>query len=218
MQTASDGRGGLALAIGALICLCLSACGSADHGVSSAPRPASGLATQTGAAAKSAKSYRTGDNDVDDENGEDRPDDDYPLTKYGHAASAAEKRAITALLEHYYAAATAEDGAKACSLLYSSLARDPDLTKTVPADRFSYPIRVRISPGESCAHVLSALFKHRHPNLMLDAPTLQVTTVRVDGAHGMAVLGFRTAPEHWMPIARERGVWKAHALLGLLLP
>jgi hypothetical protein len=170
-----------------------------------------------------AKSYRTGDNDVDDEHGEDPKlsgalTDDYPLTLYGHAAGAVERRQIASVVQRYYAAAVAADGARACSLLYSRLARDPSLTRTVPEDRFSYPARVRVSPGESCARVLSRLFERNHQALLREAPTLQVTAVRVHGVHAVAVLGFKTAPEHWMAVIREGAVWKVHTLLGILLP
>lgn len=195
-------------------------------GTGSAARSSSGSAavdssTAVAAApAKPAKSYRTGDSDVDDENGKEGlgNHDDDPLTLYGHAAGPVDRRNITALLERYYAAAAADEGAKACSLLYSSLARDPRLTKTVPEDRFSFPLHVRVLPGESCSRVTSRLFRLRHRSLSLEAPTLQVINLRVDGAHGDAVLGFKTAPEQWIPIARQDGVWKVHALLALMLP
>jgi hypothetical protein len=159
---------------------------------------------------------------VDDEHGMDNPDpkvnDDTPLTEYGHPASTVEKRNIAVLVKRYYEAAVAQDGVKACSLLYWRLARNPGLKRTVPEDQYTVPIRVRVSPGESCAHVTSLLFKLHHHGLMMETPTLQVTAVRVDGTHGVAMLGFNTASEQWIPVAREGAVWKIHALLATLLP
>lgn len=208
------------IGMGALLCAGALACGRTGKDGARIFDSSATRSTSTVQAESSAKSYRTGDNDVDDEYGEDDPasNDDYPLTEYGHQASAVERQKIASLLERYYEAAAAEDGAKACSLLYSRLARDPWLTKTVPEDRFSYPVRVRVFPGERCPQVTSALFKRRHRGLLQKALTLQVTAVRVSGSHGVAVLGFKTAPEHWMPVVREDGVWKTQALLALLLP
>jgi hypothetical protein len=199
---------------------CVAGCGIAE---TNSVRPSSRVVNANGvtkrhAQIRAVKSYRTGDNDVDDEYGKDSPDDDYPLTKYGRAANIAEKRAVAGLLRRYYAAAAVEDGWKACSMLYSGLAKDLRMTRTVPHDRFSYPIRVHISPDEKCPGVMSRLFKRRHDGLVQEVPTLQVTAVRVNGAHGVAVLGFKTVPEHWMPIVREDGRWKVHSVLGLLLP
>jgi hypothetical protein len=204
---------------GVLLCVGALACGKTGKDARTFDSSATG-STSAVQAESAVKSYRTGDSDVDDEYGKDDPanNDDYPLTEYGHPASAVERQEIASLLGRYYAAAAAEDGAKACSLLDSHLARDPRLTKTVPEDRFSYPVRVRISPGERCPQVTSTLFKRRHRGLLQKALTLQVTAVRVSGSHGVAVLGFKTAPEHWIPVVREDGVWKTQALLALLLP
>lgn len=44
--------------------------------------------------------------------------DDYAILDFGHPADAAEKGKIAALVRRYYEVAVAEDGAKACSMLY----------------------------------------------------------------------------------------------------
>jgi hypothetical protein len=210
----------LAQAAGLLLCFCVVACGGADKSTDSASRSSPKSAAAIATNKTSVGQYRKGDADVDDIEGEDNPksDDDYPLTEYGHAAPVAEKRDIASLVKRYYSAAASEDGVAACRLLYSRLARHPGLKKTVPEDRYSRPVNFHVPPNESCAAVTSLLFELHHGSLVRDAPTLQVTGVRVDGAHGLALLGFKTAPEQWIPVAREGAVWKVHALIALLLP
>lgn len=207
---------------GILLCVCLSACGGGDRNAEAASRSSGGGAASTHEAP--GKSYRTGDDDVDDENGKDPENsdpvktDDYPLTAYGHPASPVEKSEITTLVRRYYAVAARDDAALACTLLYSPLARDPALTRTVPEDLYSRPARPRVLPGEGCAQVLSRLFKRRHRTLAGEAASLRVTGVRVDGPHGVALLGFATVGEEWIAVVREGTAWKLHALLGILLP
>jgi hypothetical protein len=210
------------------VLLCVGVAGCSDEGVAPALRSvvrstASDAAMPLRTGRTKSAPYRTGDNDVDDEYGRDpkldgRVTDDYPLTEYGHVATVADEREIASLVQRYYAAAAAVDGRKACSLLYSRLARDPSSTKTVPEDRFSYPVHVHVSAGESCAKVTSRLFRSRHHSLEEEALTLRVTAVRTGGVHGVAVLGFKTVPEHWIPVLRDHGVWKIHTLLAMLLP
>ncbi|HEY3885385.1 MAG TPA: hypothetical protein VGL62_09280, partial [Vicinamibacterales bacterium] len=203
----------LALAASAVPCLFLAACGSGGE----APASSSASAASTRA---TVESYRHGDADSDDEHGVDdrTANDDEPFITYGRAANAGERQNITALLKSYYDYAEAGNAVKACALVYSRLATDPALRKTVPEDRYSRPVRVHASPGESCARVASRLFKRRHLRLTLEAPTLRVLIIRVKGAHGLAIMGFRTEPEQWIPIAREGSVWKVHAFLAGLLP
>lgn len=200
-----------------LLCLCLAACG----GVVAAKRGSSATMTTPGT---SGKSYRRGDDDTDDENGKDLENsgpirtDDYPITEWGHAANAEERQKIAALVKRYYVTAALDNGGLACSLLYSPLAKDLTLNRTVPEDRYSRPASPRVLPGESCAQVTSRLYKRRHRTLAGEAATLQVIDVRVDGDHGAAVLGFATVAEEWIPVVREGAAWKLHALLAVLLP
>jgi hypothetical protein len=157
---------------------------------------------------------------VDDLNGEDDPksNDDLPITEYGRRASVVDKREITALLKRYYAIAAVGDGAAACSLIYSRLVEDPGFTRTVPEDRYSRTVSPRVWPGESCAQVASLLFRQRRKSLIAEVATLRVTSVRVHDGHGVALLGFRTTPRHWIPVVREGVAWKIHAFLGGELP
>jgi hypothetical protein len=169
------------------------------------------------------KRYRVDDADDDDEYaGADNPDpkinDDTPLTEYGHPAGRVTRRTIAKLVKRYYAAAASQNGAKACSLMHPRLRENLRLNRSVPEDQYSFPVHVRLAPGERCAHAMSALFELHHQGLVRELPTLRVTAVRVDGPHGVAILAFTTAGRQWLPVARDGAVWKIHGLLGTLLP
>lgn len=210
-------RGPAASAVGLLLCGCVAACGGG--GSQAASRSASSARATTAAGRTVAKSYRTGDGDVDDEHGKDLVEnDDYPLTEYGHVAGAADRRKIVALVKSYYNHAAAGDGAATCKLLDSRLARDPGLTRTVPADRYSVPVHPHVFPGETCARVASKLFGHLHRRLTLEAATLQVTGVRVRGMHGTVMFGSTAKPEQWLPLTRAGRQWRFQALLAAVLP
>lgn len=210
----------------ALLCTWVTACDGTGKRTGSASQVASGAAATGNATGTSASStaptqgYLKGDSDVDDEYGEDNPNhsDDPPLREYGHAASAVDRRAITALVRRYYATAAARNGVAACSLVYAGLTKDPGLTKTVPEDHYAPTLQIRVSRGERCAQVTSRLFEQNHQSLVAEATTLRVTGVRVRGRHAVAMLGFRTTSERWIPVTREGGAWRIGSLLARELP
>jgi hypothetical protein len=161
-----------------------------------------------------------GDGDDDDRRveGHPRSADDYPVSKYGHSAARGDSHAIAALVKRYYAAAASGDAAAACRLIYPALARNPALRKVVPKDRFSRPVYPHVRAGETCAQVASNLFVEHHQSLVTDVKTLQVLDVRVSGTHSVALLGFRTAPERWLPVVRTGHRWRVDAFLAGELP
>jgi hypothetical protein len=124
----------------------------------------------------------------------------------GYGASRADKKAITAAVRSYYAAATAGDGTKGCSLLSASLA-------TATAEESS-------SGGSgACAESLSRQFKEQHQRLAAeDYTTMVITGVHVKGAEGLATLGFNTALESEIALLREGRKWKIDALFDSALP
>jgi hypothetical protein len=148
---------------------------------------------------------RDADNDYDG-SGKGRYDsDDYRIVAYGRAANRAERGAVTALVERYYAAAAAGDGARACPLIYSLFAE-----AIVEEDgQANGPPALR---GDTCAVVFSKVFELSHQQLVLDNATLRVTGVRVQGKRGYALLSFGATPEHEIRLHREFGVWKIDAL------
>jgi hypothetical protein len=135
--------------------------------------------------------------------------DDSSILTYGHAASVADRRAITALVERYYAAAAAEDGAKACSMITSTFAT------AIPEDYGQAPGPAYLRGAGTCQAVMSRLLKHVHRQL---PAAIKVTEVRVGGNQARALLGSRTTPASFILVERERGTWKIDGLLGGPLP
>lgn len=149
-----------------------------------------------------------GDGDNDDDNGHQKKgtvnDDVTLLSYYGGTAPPADRQAITAVIKRYYAAAVAEDGMTACSLLHSSVA-------------------LALAKGQSqatqagkaaCAAALAPLLKQQHKYLVaIEVPTMVVPVVHAKGDLGLAVLGFRSQPEGEILVEREGRAWKLGALL-----
>lgn len=158
-----------------------------------------------------SKKPRDRDNDSDNESGSYYDSDDDSVRYFGHAASATDRRAITALVKRYYAVAAAENGRSACSMIASSIA------KSVPEDLGRAPGPPYLHGG-TCAVVVSKLFFQNHRQLAIYASTLRVTGVRLIGNRGLAVLGFRTLPGRQIGVMRESGMWKIDALLDGELP
>lgn len=200
----------------AVIAVTLPACGS-SHVVDSqrsATTPAIAAATTKGT--KSAKlSYTAngesylkydGDPDSDDHPGTGpSTDDQETLVAYGHPAKPADRQAITTVVRAYYAAALAADGSKGCSLLQSGLASDV--------------AEEQGRPGATCATALSALFEQEHQHLAgEEVATMAITGVYAQGNAGSVTLGFHSAPEAEIVLAREGRAWKVDALFDSELP
>jgi hypothetical protein len=190
------------------------ACGSGKRR-SSATRPSTTTATATTTASTTAlQDYTKVDSDKDNDIGLAASDDaNASILNYAHAASAADRRAITALVERYYAVAAAGDGAKACSMLYITLA------EAVVEDyghRSAGPSY--LSQGTTCPAVMALLFKHLHSQLVAELPLLKVRRVRLDKRHGFAILSFGRLPERKISIREQRHTWKIDAPLDDELP
>jgi hypothetical protein len=143
-----------------------------------------------------------GDDDLS-EGGSD-PDHDRRLT-LGHAASETETRATEALVRRYYVFALADDGRRACTLVYWLAAE-----AAVEASREDNgPPSLR---GDSCAQVATRLFARRHRELVEDGAEPRVSQMRVRGEHGWVVARFRATRERLIEVHREHGGWKLGAL------
>jgi hypothetical protein len=135
--------------------------------------------------------------------------DDYAVLNFGHAATGRELRKITALVRRYYAAAVAENGAEACSMLFSVVVREVEEGEGTAAGLH----------GTSCAQIMSALFKLRHRELVADVKSFKEVRVRIEPPNGRVVLRFSTAV-----VARELdlrlvdGVWKVRQPLDTPTP
>lgn len=205
------------LAIG-LFSVCLAACGGTSKNAGSTAQASSTVAT-TAASSTTAVSTTPTDTaparaetkaDADKDNDIGAPDDDKnnsSTQNFGHAASPQEARAITALIKRYYAAADAEDGAKACSMIYSTI------EESVPEDYGQSPPGQPYMRGTSCPTVLTLLFKHFHPQITVELPKLKVARVRLVEHHGLVLLNFGTMPEREIFVVREGHTWKLDALL-----
>ena len=122
-------------------------------------------------------------NDRDNDN--DHNDDDEGVLGYGHAADASDQQASVALVTSYFAAAAAENGSAACSLLA------PFIAESVVEN---YGHTADLS-GKTCATVMSKLFKLHHALFLTKHETLRIPAVRVEGDKALAILEFPTIPE-----------------------
>jgi hypothetical protein len=216
----------LALIVGALLCLLATACGVDRH-----TRPTSSVASVSSLGSLTGDydnddytvaHYGDGDND-DDHRPKDRDDDvdnksgsyfdsdDNSVRRYGHGASVADEKAITALVKRYFAAAVAQDGAAGCSMIISTLAGSV-------AESFGRPPGPPYLRGDTCAAVMSKVFKLNRKQLSAYAASLKVAGVRVNGDHGVAVLSFRALPARQIRVEREGALWKLEVLVDSELP
>jgi hypothetical protein len=151
------------------------------------------------------------DNDSDNSTGSYYDSDDDALRYFGHAADSVDRRDIAALIERYYSQAVAQDGAAGCTMIVSGIA------KSVPED-IGRPPGPPYLRGDTCAVVLSKVFKENRRQLMAYAASLRVTGVRVLGGRAVAILGFRALPGRDFHLLREGGAWKLESLLDGELP
>lgn len=206
----------------------------AERGVGG-ERPGADAKAVTGLQASAGRRYMN-DSDNDPENDEDNDDsngkkidedndpredhlptqnriyhdsDDRFIVRFGVKANAADARAVASVVARYRVAAAASDGAKACSLMYSTLA------EAVVEDYGRAPGPAYLRGAQTCAELMSRLFAHLHGEL---TGAVDVTSVRVKRNDGFALLGSSHAPARYVKVHRERGVWKIEALTLLTLP
>lgn len=148
------------LAIG-LLGVCVTACGSSSQPTAPAPKnsPTNTTALTTPTDAPPAPVKTRSDSDRDNDIGAPGDDTNNSVLHFGHAANATDTQAITTLIKRYYTAALAENGAKACSMMYSTLA------ESVPEDYGQSPPGEPYMRGTTCPAVLKLLFKHEHLQL-----------------------------------------------------
>jgi hypothetical protein len=133
------------------------------------------------------------------------------ITEYGREASPAERQAITALVNRYYAAAAADDGATACVLIYSPL------SESVAEDYGQAPAPASLA-GKTCQVVMSKLFRQVPGQSSAVLATTEVTRVRVKGRKGYALLRSKAMPEGDILVERELGTWRIGTPIGSPLP
>jgi hypothetical protein len=205
------------LAIG-LLTLWASACGDSGKGGSSKLASSSSATATNAANTTSTPDLTKIDGDRDNDVG--APDDDTnndAVLNFGREAGPTDQQAVTALLERYYTAALAGDGAGACSMIYSTLSESvAEDYGTSYGQASAGPSYLRA--GKTCPQVMALLFKHFHTQLALELPKLQVSRVRLNGHRGLAVLSFGSLPERQISVAREGHNWRVEALFDSELP
>jgi hypothetical protein len=121
-------------------------------------------------------------------------------SKYGPPASVTERRAIVAFIHRYYAVALAGNGAAACSML------DPITAETL-VERHRHGRGSRSLQGETCAQIMSKLFRLRHRELVEDVAAFRISVVDVRGNRGVALAPFAATREMQLIVHREHGAW-----------
>ncbi|HEX3693092.1 MAG TPA: hypothetical protein VHU13_07080 [Solirubrobacteraceae bacterium] len=191
-----------ALAVGALA-LSLAACaGSGSSG--------SGTAARAAANGTPALAQLMVDQDVDSRSTRgyyDGDDGEYRL--YGQAASPADRGVIAALVARYYADAAAGRAQAACSLTYyQDVESLPEQYGRAPGPRW-------LEGANTCPALLARVF--RHYRSALSEPPL-VVSVRVQGNHANALVGFRRLGAGYVTLHREGRGWKVDGMLAAPLP
>ncbi|MGC2374843.1 MAG: hypothetical protein WA484_13300 [Solirubrobacteraceae bacterium] len=198
----------------ALLCVGATGCGDTgkDASASATPQPTSNaaIAHQTTHTARAAPSpdWRKADSDDDNDFGAlDDSRDNNSVLHFGKEANASDTQAIKALIKRYYTAALQEDGAGACTMLYSVFAEG------VPEDYGTSPPGPSYMKGKTCPSAMTKLFKHMHAQLRVELPKLAVSHVRLEEHHGLAVLSFGRLPERDIFVTREGHTWKVAGVL-----
>jgi hypothetical protein len=126
------------------------------------------------------------------------------VSGFGQPASAADSNQVAALIERYYAAAAAEEGAKACGMLFFVLAESvAEKYHWAPGPRY-------LNGADSCQAVLTRVFERFHAVLRLRPA---VTVVRVSGDRARALLRWSELPTGYVEARREGSAWKLSNLL-----
>jgi hypothetical protein len=156
--------------------------------------------------------YIVGDDDTDDLYHGHKDYDD-AVRHFGREAVGGQLRAVDALARRYYAVAASGDGATGCRLLARSIARRHDFKSIVPPE-YAQVADSSLFRDRSCAQVESLLFGLSRRTIAAAAKgTLVVTSLRVRGRHGFALLSFKTLPERQLPVLKEGRTWRIDALL-----
>jgi hypothetical protein len=147
------------------------------------------------------------DGDVDKLTPSPQDIDNDAIPHFGQTANAAERSAIAALIGRYYTAAAVGEGAKACSML------DPRIAEALVEEHHSGKGPPALQ-GDTCAQVMSKLFRSRHRELAEDISGYRALVVQVRGNNGYALVRFpakRELRELQVLVHREqgeRGAWK----------
>jgi hypothetical protein len=208
-------RRSVAPLVAALLATGVCACGGASAGTDGKRSTGSVASSKVASASSASEVAKLLKVDADKDNDVEAPYDDRnnnSALALGQPANASDRRAIVSLVERYYRLALAEEGAKACALLYSILA------EATPEDYGSFA-GPRYMRGNTCPVILTKMFTHFHALLAVELPKLKVRQVRLEDHRGRAILSFGRLPERELLVQREgRHAWKLGALFDGELP
>jgi hypothetical protein len=168
-------------------------------------RAASPAGTPTATTASNAAPTGDQDGDSSDDTAFDK--DDSFVTTFGHAASAADKRTITALIERYYAALASGNGATACSLLFVVL------NESIPETYGQTGSDPTAGRGKSCGSVLSNVVRGSHRELVSKDRKLKVVAIRVQRRRAWVLMRFGPESVRRIVVYWEGNAWKVGELL-----
>jgi hypothetical protein len=189
--------------LGCLLCVGATACGSASQSDSSTRENSSTTtSTRTGYATNGTAHVGS-----DSQSALPPQNEDY-ISTFGHEAPEPDRREIATLVQHYYAAGIAGDGAKACSMLPASVAR------VVPEEYGSPPGGSPELRGKTCATVLAKMFRHVPGQTPADIATTRIMGVRLLGNEAYVQLTSPSMPTGEMYVKREHGKWTIELLIG----
>jgi hypothetical protein len=163
--------------------------------------------------------YVVGDADEDDPNPvrHAADEDDVEVRAWGRAGTTADALAMTPVLQRYYAATAAGDGAVTCEQLDRRLAAGVGLEASLPA-KYRPAAGSSVFEGKSCGQVEALLSEWNRPQLRRQSASLVVVGVRMGRqGHALAVMRFRGVGERWIAMVREGGAWRVGALIDLPL-
>jgi len=149
------------------------------------------------------------DNDLLDNRGRGYYDrEDTPTRDYGHAATAAQTKALVAVAGEYARAAAAGDGARACELLAPEIAH----LSLLYGQQGGTPY---LRGASTCRQVMTLQFAHIHGEL--DGPFYAVAE-RVSGDRAQVLVGSRIHPAGAYVLLLLAGRWRVDELLARPLP
>jgi len=155
------------------------------------------VAVSKGPAARSPSRKLDGDRDTDNNS------DDNDVRKYGHEAGGTYTRMIAVLVERYYMASAAGDGASACALISVNLMEGLSIRKSATGARFSRP---------ACAVMLSRQFKQAANLVDTSVARVRVVDARVRGSKGLAIVRLPSGEERDIAVTHDSGDWKVDSL------
>jgi hypothetical protein len=129
-------------------------------------------------------------------------DEDDSERHFGHAARVPEARVVAALVERYYTAAAAHDGARACALL------DGGLAAAFAQERSGGNAA---TGAGACAAVVEPLLAHSFQWSTAQAARLQVREVRIADDQGLALVDVNSDDREIL-VQREGSAWKMAGL------